>query len=216
MKQFKAAIFDLDGTLIDSMGVWEQIDREFLSKRGIAIPEDYIAAVTPMGFRSAAEYTIRRFCLQETPADLIREWEDMAIDAYSFHVPLKPHAKEYLEYLKEKGVRLAVATALQPTLSVPVLKNNGVYGYFESFASVTEVVRGKGHPDIYLLAAERLRIKPEECMVFEDILAGVQGAKKAGMAACGVYDSYSEEDQKEMQALCDLYIHDFAELIQTV
>ena len=148
MKQFKAAIFDLDGTLIDSMGVWEQIDREFLSKRGIAIPEDYIAAVTPMGFRSAAEYTIRRFCLQETPADLIREWEDMAIDAYSFHVPLKPHAKEYLEYLKKKGVRLAVATALQPTLSVPALKNNGVYGYFESFASVTEAV-SYTHLDVY-------------------------------------------------------------------
>ncbi|MBQ7982619.1 MAG: HAD family phosphatase, partial [Clostridia bacterium] len=87
----RAAIFDLDGTLLDSMGVWLEVDEIFLSRRGIALPDDYAQAISPMGFPAAAEYTKRRFCLPEDEAAIMAEWHDLAVDAYAHRVPLKPY-----------------------------------------------------------------------------------------------------------------------------
>ena len=97
---------DLDGTLLDSMRVWDDIDVAFLKKRGLEVPPDYQEAITPLGFLEAARYTIRRFGFPETPEELIQEWHQMAVDAYTYEVELKDGAAEYLRYLKEKGIRL--------------------------------------------------------------------------------------------------------------
>lgn len=126
MKPFVGAIFDLDGTLLDSMDVWNEIDRIFLSRRGISVPEDYLQVVAPMGFRRAAEYTVERFGLPESVDALIEEWDALAIEAYQTRVRLKPGAREYLLQLKRQGVRLAVATASREAYFVPALKNNGI------------------------------------------------------------------------------------------
>ena len=103
---YKAIFFDLDGTLLDSMRVWDDIDVAFLKKRGLEVPPDYQEAITPLGFLEAARYTIRRFGFPETPEELIQEWHQMAVDAYTYEVELKDGAAEYLRYLKEKGIRL--------------------------------------------------------------------------------------------------------------
>lgn len=105
MKKFQGAVFDLDGTLLDSMGVWEQIDRDSLGRRGIPVPEDYAQSVALLGFWQAAEYTIRRFGLTDTPQQLTEEWHQMAQDAYRFRVELKPGAREYLSRLRGQGCR---------------------------------------------------------------------------------------------------------------
>jgi HAD superfamily hydrolase (TIGR01509 family) len=210
---FSAAIFDLDGTLIDSLNVWTEVDGEFLAKRGFSLQPDYTAAVSAMCFREAAEYTIRRYGFSDTPEELIAEWTRMVKDEYAHRIPLKPHAREYLDSLRKRGIRLGVATALAPELYGPVLKNNGIFGYFEAFASVGEVTRGKGFPDVYLLVAERLDSDPADCVVFEDVLPGIRGAKAAGMAAIGVYDAHSCVDEKAFRSEADLYITGFDRLL---
>ena len=108
--QGKGAIFDLDGTLLDSMGVWDQVDVDFLAKRGFEVPDDYMQKVAAMQFRQIAEYTIARFNLSDTPEALMEEWDHMARVMYATVVEAKPYAREYLESLKASGAKLAVAT----------------------------------------------------------------------------------------------------------
>ena len=163
MHNFKGAIFDLDGTLLDSMWIWEQIDIEFLGRRGLPVPDDYLKKITPMHFYQAAEYTIGRFGLPETPDDLIAEWSDMALDAYRHRIGLKPYAKEYLLFLKDKGVKLSVATASSEEIYTPALKRNGIYDLFDAFTSSSEAARGKGFPDVYELAAEKVGLTAKDC-----------------------------------------------------
>ncbi len=213
MLDFKAAIFDLDGTLIDSMGVWEKIDIDFLAKRNLTVPENYVGEICTKSFKEAAIYTISLFGLHESTEAIISEWNRMAIDEYSHRVPLKPHAKEYLLFLKNHGIKLGTATALPRVLYEPVLKNNGVYDLFDAFASTDEVKRSKESPDIYLLAAEKLDVCPGKCIAFEDVLPGIQGIISAGMTAYGVYDKYSKNEKTAIQKLSKGYIYDFAEMM---
>ena len=135
MFDFKGAIFDLDGTLIDSMGVWEKIDKEFLKKRNISITHDYIEKINSMSFKKAAKYTIERFNLKESSEELIKEWNEMAIYEYSNNIKLKPHVKEYLEKLKNNNIKIGLATSSPRILYEPVLKNNHIYEYFDVLTS---------------------------------------------------------------------------------
>jgi HAD superfamily hydrolase (TIGR01509 family) len=206
---FKGAIFDLDGTLVDSMWVWDKIDRDFLTKRGIETPPDYKEAITAMGFRQTAVYTIERFGLIETPEALEREWNEMAIGEYTRNVGLKLGAMEYLERLREKNVRLAIATNSPDELVTPVLASNKVRNFFDAVCTANDVKRGKEFPDIFLHAARELGTPPEECIVFEDILPAVKSAKIAGMRAYAVYDDSSKECWEELKEAADGFLLDF-------
>ena len=158
--QGKGAIFDLDGTLLDSMGVWDQVDVDFLAKRGIEVPDDYMQKVAAMQFRQIAEYTIARFGLSDTPEALMEEWDHMARVMYATVVEAKPYAREYLESLKASGAKLAVATSLPPMLREPAMKHVGIFDYFDDVVSVDDAGDvGKTEPDVYLLAASRLGLR---------------------------------------------------------
>ncbi|MDR2718165.1 MAG: HAD family phosphatase [Treponema sp.] len=209
MKAYKAYIFDLDGTLLDSMGVWNQIDVDFLGKRGIAVPPDYMNAISSMTFHETAAYTIKRFALSDSIDGLMREWNDMAAYAYSHTVQMKPYAKEYLMTLKERGLKLAVATSLSAELCDPVLRNNGIDTMFDVICNTDEAGHGKSRPDVFLLAAQRTGVPVGGCLVFEDILAAVKSAKSAGMSVCAVYDKTSANDWEEIKKTADYAIDDF-------
>jgi len=205
----KAYIFDLDGTLLDSMGVWEQLDIDFLKKRGITVPPDYMNAVSPMTPYEAAAYTVKRFALPDSIDGLMREWNDMAAYAYGNTVQMKPYAKEYLMTLRERGAKLAVATSLSAELCGPALRNNGIDNFFDVICRTDEAGCGKSCPDVFLLTAQKLGVSPGDCLVFEDILAAVKSAKSAGMSVCAVYDKTSANDWEEIKKTADYAIDDF-------
>ncbi|MDR1117509.1 MAG: HAD family phosphatase [Oscillospiraceae bacterium] len=211
-RNFKAAVFDMDGTLLDSMGVWEEVDNKFLGRRGIETPADYMQALQSMHFEEAADYTIKRFGLKEKPEEIIAEWDSLAYEEFASGVCLKAGAREYLEYLKGSGVKILAATSLLEKLCAAALRHNNVYEYFEAFAYTYEVKRGKSYPDIYLLAAEKGDVRADECIVFEDTLTGVRGAKAAGMYVCAVFDGASGGDWDEICSAADEFIYGFGEL----
>ena len=205
----KAYIFDLDGTLLDSMGVWEEIDVDFLKKRGITVPADYADAILSMSAAEAAAYTIQRFALGDTVDGLIQEWNDMALYAYGNTVMMKPCAKEYLTTLHKRGVKLAIATSCPAKLCESALRNHGIYELFHVICSTDEAGYGKTRPDVFQLTAKKLGVPPGDCVVFEDILAAVKSAKSIGMTVYGVYDRSSEADWEQIKQIADGAILDF-------
>jgi len=214
LKNIKAAIFDLDGTLVDSMGVWTKVDIDFLEERGIEIPEDLRGEIEHLSFTDTAKYFKNRFNLPESIEEIVDEWNNMAYYEYSNTVRLKPDVKEYLELLKFKGIKIALATSNSQLLLEVVLKNNDIYEYFDSITTTIEVSKGKDNPDIYLLSAEKLGVSPEECIVYEDILPAVKGAKAAGMQVVGIYDAYSEHQKEDIIKTADHYIYKYEDLIK--
>lgn len=213
MREFKAAIFDADGTIIDSMYVWEKIDRDFLTQRGIPVTQEYSDTVRGMFFRTAAEYTKNKYDLPESVEEIMRIWLEMARHEYEFCVRAKPYVREYLEYLRERKIQIGLATSSDPYLLEPVLKNNGLHEYFDTVCYTSEVGKNKSFPDVYVRTAQKLSVKPEECIVFEDIPEGITGADKAGMYTVAVYDKASAKDSEYLKQKAKKYIFGFSEML---
>ena len=144
----------------------------------------------------------------------MNEWHEMAYHEYSKNVKLKAGAKEYLEKLKASGVKIGLATSNSIPLLEATLKNNNIYSLFDAITVTDEVNKSKDNPDIYLLSAKKLNVAPEDCMVYEDILPAVTGAKLAGMKVTGVYDDASMDQMDMLKEKCDLYINNYHELLK--
>ncbi len=201
---FDAALFDLDGTLLDSMYVWSRVDEIYFEKRGMVAPPDYGPALAGLSYRESAEYTKARFGFPEPWEDIVDEWTRLARDEYALHVELKPGAREYLTALERAGVRLAVATALPEYLYRPCLERLGILDMFGALCSTDDTGgRGKANGEVFLLAAQRLGVAPERCAVFEDVLEGIRGAKRVGMLAYCVRDAANAHSHPEIEALAD-------------
>lgn len=206
---FKAAIFDLDGTLLDSMQVWKKIDIAFLAKRGLAVTENYVNEICARSFEEAAEYTIQLFNLPESVEEIVAEWNTMAAHEYAHNVSLMPYTHDYILKLKAAGIKIAAATGLPEKLYKPTLIQNGVYELFDFTCSVDDVDHGKQHSDIYFYAAKQLGVEPQHCIAFEDVLPAVQSAKRAGMITYGVYDQYSAHHEEQIRDIADGYLYSF-------
>lgn len=214
MGKVKGVIFDLDGTLVDSMWVWNAIDREFLGDYGYQVPIDLNSRIGGMSFTETAEYFQEHFSLPLTVEEIKERWNEMAFDKYCHEVCLKPGAEAFLKHLKARGIPLGIATSNSRRLVEQVLKSHGIDGYFAFIVTACEVKAGKPAPDIYLKAAENLGVLPEECLVFEDIPAGILAGKAAGMLTCAVEDFWSRDKREELLRLADYYIEGYGALGQ--
>ena len=202
-------IFDLDGTLFDSMDIWSGIGPDSLKKRGISPPPDYAQTIFTMSLTQSAAYTIERFGLTCTPKSLMQEWDEAANRAYVSEVRLKPGAREYLLALRERGLRLSVATTMHRRVYRPALERHELLGLFDVLCGANEVALPKSSPKIFLLCASELGLRPDQCVVFDDLLIAVKTAKSIGMHVVGVYDHASAEDWEEIKNTADRTIVSF-------
>ena len=212
LEGIEAVIFDLDGTLIDSMWMWKQIDIDYLARHGHALPANLQDCIEGMSFSETAVYFKERFALSD-PLDVIKDdWNRMAYDIYVNEVPLKPGVLAFLQYLKQQGIKTGIATSNSKELLQAVLESLGIAEYFDELHTSCEVKRGKPAPDIYLLVADRLGAEPEKCLVFEDIMQGILAGKAAGMKVCAVQDAYSLKQEAEKRETADWFIDGFEEI----
>ncbi len=212
MKEFKGAIFDMDGTILDSISVWDKIDVDFLKARGIDVPEDYARIISTMTGEECADYTINRFGLSDTKEELINEWNERALFEYSNNLSLKCGAKEYIERLKAKGVKIALATSSSKVLYEAAMKRVGVFELFDYIISTDEIGISKNEPLVYMLAAEKLGVEIFDCVIFEDVPKAVRCAKSTGARVVCVNDRRWDGDKEEMIRIADKYIYDFNEM----
>jgi len=214
LDNFEAIIFDLDGTLIDSMWIWKQIDIDFLEKRNIVLPDDLQKDIEGMSFTETAHYFIERFALNESLEEIQREWNEMAKQFYSNHIPLKEQVFEVIQYALTKGIKLGIGTSNSRELLHEVMEAHGLTSWFESVRTSCEVAKGKPSPDIFLKVAEDLKVNPEKCLVFEDTHAGVMAAKNAGMTVYAIYDDLSAPYMAVIKRDADAYINSFSEVLE--
>ena len=209
----KAMLFDLDGTLVDSMWMWEAIDIEFLGAYGYECPDDIQRAIEGMSFSETAVYFKERFDLPLSLEEIKAVWTRMSIDKYRHEVPLKPGVLEFLKYCKANGIRTGIGTSNGSEIVDAVLTSLKVKEYFDAVVTACEVAHGKPEPDIYLEVAKRLGVQPENCLVFEDIPAGIMAGKAAGMPVIAMEDDFSADLMDEKRALADAVISDYRELL---
>ena len=209
IKDVQAVIFDLDGSLVDSMWIWKEIDIEYLGKYGISIPQDLQSDIEGMSFKETAEYFKKRFNIPDSIEEMQVEWNQMAWDKYMNEVPLKPGIPEFLDHCRKCDIQLGIASSNSRELIEVCLKLNQVESFFECIMSGTDGFKGKPAPDIYLAAAKQLGVDPVRCLVFEDIIPGILAGKSAGMRGCAVDDVYSAYQESEKRKLADYYIKDY-------
>ena len=208
-KQF--AIFDMDGTLIDSMVFWKNLATEYLHSKGdTQIPEDLPERIKPMTMSESASLFKREFGLTGDPE---AEMNAMMEAHYRDDIPLKPGVKEYLQMLRRRGIRMCVASATAAHLMEACLKRLGVRDCFEFLLSCETVGAGKRSPLVYHACAERLSATPQEIAVYEDALYAVQTAKAAGYHVVGVYDDSAAKNWEVIEEIADEIILNWEETV---
>ena len=210
----RAVLFDLDGTLVDSMWMWKKIDIEYLGQYGYDVPEGLAVEIEGMSFSETAEYFKKRFQIPEPVESIKARWNEMAYDKYCHEVPLKAGAKNFLEYLKSNDIQTGIATSNSRELAEAVLDAHGITHMFDVILTSCDAKAGKPAPDVYLLAAKRVAVAPHQCLVFEDVPMGILAGKNAGMEVCAVSDEFSKHQESQKKKLADYYIQNYNEVLQ--
>lgn len=213
LSNIEACIFDMDGTLVDSMWMWKQIDIDFYSRFNIPFPDDLQSKIEGMSFRQTAEYMKKHHGFPISVEEMMSIWNDMAMDIYRHKVFFKDGVQQFLLQCKEKGIKLGIATSNSRELFNAVRENLKLDDIFDCMITGSEITNGKPAPDVYLEVARRLDVKPQNCMVFEDILPGIAAGHNAGMLVTAVEDEYSMSSREQKIKEADYYIESFKELL---
>ncbi len=215
-RQIKAVIFDLDGTLVDSMGLWREIDIAFLQARGIAYHEDLQEKIEGMSFTETAVFFKAYYHLSESVEELKTIWNRMAEQKYRYEIQLKPGVLDFLDLLKQRGIKMGIATSNSEELLRAINAAYHFDDYMSCIVTSCSVKKGKPAPDVYLEAARRLGVLPNECLVFEDIVKGIEAGKNAGMKVCAIEDAFSACQREQKKQISDYYIESYHEILDCV
>jgi len=213
LENIEAVIFDLDGTLVDSMWMWQDIDVEYLKRHDIELPKELDDEIAGMSFTETATFFKERFQIPDSLEEIQAEWVEMARYNYINKAPLKPGAKKFIEYLRDNNIKTGIASSNSKELVSEVLAAHKVAKFFDAVHTSCEVAVGKPAPDVYLHVAKQLGVKPKKCLVFEDITVGIIAGESAGMKTCAIWDEYSVSQDSEKRKLADYYIHSYEEVI---
>lgn len=212
-KNTDAVIFDMDGTLIDSMGIWSDIDKAFLTGRGLFVPSGLKAQIEGKSFHETAVLFKETFSLPESLEEIKRIWHEMAYERYAHGMKMKEGAWEFLQMLQKMHKKIGIATSNSRELTECCLRDIGVWSCFDTVVTANEVKEGKPRPDIYLKAAGNLGAEPSRCVVFEDTGAGIMAGNAAGMFTCAVYDRHNHENFRENCGIAGFFIDSFRDII---
>ena len=209
MSNYKAVLFDFDGTLMNSLGIWEEINRKFFKRLSIPYNKELLD-FTGLNYSQSAMYIKNKFHIDEDLQSIMHEWAQEAICAYRERDYLKPYAKELILALYEQGFRMAIGTNNTRDLVVAALDTYNLTEYFEEILTSCEIVRTKPYPDVYLKLKEDLGVNSFECVVFEDTIEGLRAARSAGMYTYAIKETAHGYKKEDVERYCDRYIDSFA------
>ena len=206
---FKGAVFDADGTLIDSMHMWRSLGLEYLKKFGIHENASLNDRLFALSFEQGCEYLSRHYDLNQTSEKIRSGILNMIRDFYVHDVMLKDGVHEFLDVLKSKHIPMVIATSGDRDLLTSALKRLNVYEYFDEIFTCSELNTNKHDPKIFMACSEFMKLEPESIAVFEDSLHAIRTAKSTGFFVYAVEDDSSRRERTEIKAECDYYIEDF-------
>ncbi len=212
MNDIKGAIFDLDGTVFDSMHIWSEIGLRFLAEKGVKPEPGIEDEFVKMSMTQAAEYYIKNIDPTETVLGVVEAVNKLVEGFYYNEVLLKDGIKEFLEFLKQRNVKMCVATATDKHLVERALERNGIREYFTEIFTCTSVGAGKDSPIIYDKALEYLGTGKENTYIFEDALYAIETANKAGYKILGIRDVSEKADPETVKSFCTFYIENYSEI----
>lgn len=213
IENIKLFLFDLDGTILDSLKIWNDIDLLFFKNHNLIMGEDYHIAIAPLMLEETATYTKNTYKLDIDEEQIMKEWSDLAIKEYAENVNLKKGVKEFLDYLKNKNVHLAIATSCNEEMFKPCLERYGIVSYFEHFYTSQNLKINKSNANFFKEILNEYKIEPDQILFFEDSLASMKCAKSLGFNVVAVMDKKWEKQKEEIIASSDDQIEDFSQFI---
>ena len=211
---FKGAIFDFDGTLVDSHDIWAEVDRRFLEQRGLPYTDEIAREIPALGFKHGAAYVIDKFGLHESVEQICDEWNAMGQELYATQVTFRRGALEYVSSLASQGIPCALATTNDPHVIGALKHRMPIDELFDVQVYGCQVERSKHFPDIYEAAAEKLCVDTRNCMVFEDLPAGLKACKTVGFQTCGLHAHNDLQDLDQLKSFSDVFIHHWTDIPQ--
>ena len=210
----KFAIFDLDGTLLDSMWVWETLAYDYLKSRGIDAPDDIRAKLREYSLREASDVLKEMYDLPESGEEINNQMEKVLEKYYFGEIQLKEGARDLLQSFREEGIRMCAATATADHLARAAMESLEIDGYFEFLQTCKSTGIEKYKPEFYQLILERVGEEPEDVWVFEDALHSMEAAKKLGINVAAIRDRSAEIDWKEIGEISDIVFDSFPEYLE--